>query len=136
RSRPDLSVVLVEPLARRVDWLREVVEDLGLPVTIERGRAEEPGVRARWEGADVVTARAVAPLTRLAGWALPLLRPDGELLALKGERAAAELEEARPVLEKFGVRAAEVVHVGRGKVDPPTTVVRAVAGMAPSKGRS
>jgi 16S rRNA (guanine527-N7)-methyltransferase len=49
---------------------------------------------------------------------------------MKGERAAVELDEARPVLEKFGVRAAEVLHVGRGKVDPPTTVVRAVAGTA------
>ena len=49
-ARPDLSVVLVEPLARRVDWLREVVEDLDLPVTVERGRAEEPGVRRDGRG--------------------------------------------------------------------------------------
>ena len=49
-ARPDLQVVLVEPLARRVEWLREVVEDLGLPVTVERGRAEEPGVRGDGRG--------------------------------------------------------------------------------------
>ena len=64
-ARPDLQIVLVEPLARRVDWLREVIADLGLAVEVERGRAEETVVRRRWEGADVVTARAVAPL---AGW--------------------------------------------------------------------
>lgn len=132
--RTDLSVTLLEPLLRRTVFLQECVDLLGLPnVVVRRARAEEV---AGEYAADIVTARAVAPLTRLAGWALPLLRPDGELLALKGERAAAELEEARLVLEKFGVRAAEVVHVGRGKVDPPTTVVRAVAGTAPSKGRS
>ena len=86
------SVVLVEPLARRVDWLREVIADLGLAVEVERGRAEEPAVRRRWEGADVVTARAVAPLARLAGWCLPLLRPGGLMLAVKGDSAAAEVE--------------------------------------------
>jgi 16S rRNA (guanine527-N7)-methyltransferase len=134
--RPDLSVTLLEPLLRRTVFLQECVDLLALPnVTVRRARAEEV---AGDYAADVVTARAVAPLSRLAGWALPLLRSDGELLALKGERAAAELEEARPVLEKFGVRTAEVVHVGRGKVEPPTTVVRAVAGSVPQppKGRS
>jgi 16S rRNA (guanine527-N7)-methyltransferase len=134
--RSDLSVTLLEPLLRRTVFLQECVDLLELPnVTVRRARAEE--VVGEY-AADVVTARAVAPLERLAGWALPLLRPDGELLALKGERAAAELEEAQPVLEKFGVRAAEVLHVGRGKVDPPTTVVRAVAGSTPRlpKGRS
>jgi 16S rRNA (guanine527-N7)-methyltransferase len=134
--RTDLSVTLLEPLLRRTVFLQECVDLLSLSnVTVRRARAEE--VVGEY-AADVVTARAVAPLERLAGWALPLLRPEGELLALKGERAAAELEEARPVLEKFGVREAEVLHVGRGKVEPPTTVVRAVAGKTPvpPKGRS
>jgi 16S rRNA (guanine527-N7)-methyltransferase len=134
--RSDLSVTLLEPLLRRTVFLQECVDLLGLPnVTVRRARAEEV---AGEYAADVVTARAVARLERLAGWALPLLRPDGELLALKGERAAAELEEAQPVLEKFGVRVAEVLHVGRGKVDPPTTVIRVVAGKTPRppKGRS
>jgi 16S rRNA (guanine527-N7)-methyltransferase len=105
-ARPDLEVVLVEPLARRVDWLTEVVDDLELPVRIERGRAEEPGVRRRWEGADVVTARAVAPLARLAGWALPLLRPAGVLVALKG--ASAQAEVARDIAARF-LRATGIV---------------------------
>src|SRR3569833_1868242 len=132
--RTDLSVTLLEPLLRRTVFLQECGDLLSLShVTVRRARAEEV---AGEYAADVVTARAVAPLERLAGWALPLLRPAGELLALKGARATAELDEARPVLEKFGVREAEVVNVGRGKVDPPTTVVRAVAGTAPSKGRS
>jgi 16S rRNA (guanine527-N7)-methyltransferase len=65
-ARPDLSVVLVEPPARRVDWLREVVEDLGLPVTVERGRPRNWAC-ARDGGADVVTARAVARLRARRG---------------------------------------------------------------------
>ncbi|MFD0855955.1 16S rRNA (guanine(527)-N(7))-methyltransferase RsmG, partial [Actinomadura adrarensis] len=61
--------------------------------------------------------------------------PGGELLALKGERAAAELADAKPVLDRFGVRTAELLHVGRGKVDPPTTLVRVVAERAPRRGK-
>ncbi len=123
--RPDLSITLLEPLLRRTAFLQECVDLLELPnVEVRRARAEE--VIGEYS-ADVVTARAVARLDRLAGWALPLLRPGGELLALKGERASVEIEDAEPVLKEFGVSEAEVLHVGRGKVDPPATVVRAVA---------
>ncbi|GAA1526846.1 16S rRNA (guanine(527)-N(7))-methyltransferase RsmG [Actinomadura kijaniata] len=127
--RPDLTVTLLEPLLRRTTFLNEAVALLELKnVAVRRGRAEEA---AKDYAVDVVTARAVAPLERLARWALPLLRPGGELLAMKGERAAAELEEARPVLDRFGVRTTELLQVGRGKVDPPTTLVRVVAERAP-----
>ena len=124
-ARPDLSITLLEPLLRRTTFLSECVEELELAnVTVRRARAEEV---AGEYAADVVTARAVAPLERLAGWALPLLRPGGELLALKGERAAAELAAAEKVLKGFGVRMAELLQVGQGKVYPPTTLVRVVA---------
>ena len=91
-ARPDLSVVLVEPLQRRAGWLADVVERLQLDgVTVRRARAEELHGELT---AQVVTARAVAPLTRLAGWCLPLVAPGGSLLAMKGGRAASELAEA------------------------------------------
>jgi 16S rRNA (guanine527-N7)-methyltransferase len=129
--RPDLSITLLEPLLRRTNFLTEVVEELELTnVTVRRARAEE--VVGEY-AADVVTARAVAPLERLVGWALPLLRPGGELLALKGDRAAAELEEAAPVLKGFGVRIAELLQVGHGKVDPPATLVRVLAEAPPRR---
>lgn len=124
-TRADLSVTLLEPLLRRTTFLSECVSELDLPnVEVRRARAEE--VVGEY-AADVVTARAVAPLDRLIGWALPLLRPDGQLLALKGERAAEELKEAAPTLRAFGVSTAELLQVGQGKVDPPTTIVRVVA---------
>ncbi len=124
--RPDLRVTLLEPLLRRTAFLDECVGMLGLRnVEVRRARAEEV---AKEFSVDVVTARAVAPLERLAKWALPLLRPGGELLALKGERAQVELDEAEPVLKRFGARSAELLQVGRGMVDPPTTLVRVVAG--------
>jgi len=123
--RPDLRITLLEPLLRRTTFLDECVEMLRLlTVEVRRARAEDV---ANEFSVDVATARAVAPLERLAKWALPLLRPGGELLALKGERAAVELEEARPVLQRFGVRTTELLQVGRGMVEPPTTLVRVVA---------
>ncbi len=121
--RPDVTVVLVEPLLRRTTFLVEAIEALGLAdrVEVRRGRAEEQQLDV-----DVVTARAVAPLDRLAGWTLPLARVGGVLLALKGEGAAAEVEASGPALEKLGGGDAEVLRCGAGVVDPPTTVVRVV----------
>ncbi|MUL41224.1 16S rRNA (guanine(527)-N(7))-methyltransferase RsmG [Streptomonospora sp. PA3] len=120
--RPDLSVTLLEPLLRRTVFLRECIDHLALPnVEVRRGRAEEMRAQIR---ADIVTARAVAPLARLGGWALPLLRKGGSLLALKGEQAESELAEARGDLSAQRPCVADVIRVGRGKVEPATTVVR------------
>lgn len=121
-ARPDLSVTLVDSLQRRTTFLSEVVTELGLAdrVTVERARAEAL-VPARW---DVVTARAVAPLPRLLPWLVPLLRPGGVVLAFKGESAAAEVAEARAVAHRAGLQDGEILTVGAGVVDPPTTLVR------------
>ncbi|MFF7360244.1 16S rRNA (guanine(527)-N(7))-methyltransferase RsmG [Streptomyces sp. NPDC008125] len=128
--RPDLKITLLEPLLRRTNFLQEVVELLGLDhVTVVRGRAEE--VLGKLQPVHVVTARAVAPLDRLAGWGVPLLRPYGEMLALKGDTAEEEINGARAALSKLGVVETEVLHAGTGVVDPTTTVVRVVVGESP-----
>lgn len=128
-QRPDLRVTLIEPLLRRATFLSETVTALGLPnVQVQRARAEE--LRTRRGTVDVVTARAVAALGRLAGWGLPLLRPGGALLALKGSSAAVEVAEQRDEVERYGASAIEVLSLGVGVVDPPTTVVRVWKGSA------
>ncbi|SFD22414.1 16S rRNA (guanine(527)-N(7))-methyltransferase RsmG [Streptomyces aidingensis] len=128
--RPDLEIALLEPLLRRTMFLEQVVELLGLDhVRVVRGRAEE--VLGTFKPVHVVTARAVAPLDRLAGWGVPLLRPFGEMLALKGDTAAEELKSCRAALGKLGVVSASVIHVGTGVVDPPSTVVRVEVGESP-----
>lgn len=129
--RPDLRITLLEPLLRRTRFLQEVTELLGLEqqVTVVRGRAEE--VLGTLAPVHVVTARAVAPLDRLAGWGVPLLRPYGEMLALKGESAEEELRASKAALHKLGVTETEIVQVGADVVDPPATVVRAVVGESP-----
>jgi 16S rRNA (guanine527-N7)-methyltransferase len=129
--RPDVSVTLLEPLLRRTTFLQECVEGLKLDnVEVLRGRAEELAGKRDF---DVASARAVAPLDRLLAWSLPLLREGGQLLAMKGERAAEELDAAAQQLRAYGVRSAELVTVGRGKVDPPATLVRVVAGRSPAR---
>jgi 16S rRNA (guanine527-N7)-methyltransferase len=128
---PDCEVVLLEPMARRVLFLEECVRLLELPnAAVHRGRAEDA---AGHLVGDVVTARAVAPLERLAGLALGLTAPGGLVLAMKGAGAAAEIERARPVLRRLGARDVAVVHPGKGRVSPPPTVVRFTAGSGGSR---
>ncbi len=119
-ARPDLRMVLVEPKSRRIDFLREVCADLGLSACVVRARATSEGLVQLPEGgshddvplADVVTARAVAPIADLARWAKPLLRRNGRLLAIKGSAAQEELDHAAPILTKLGFEGAEVCMVG------------------------
>ncbi len=122
-AKPGLRVVLVDSLLRRTEFLRMVIDELGLDVDVVRGRAEDPDVRRTAGEADAVTSRAVASLDKLARWSLPLLRQDGRLLAIKGERAADEVDEYRRVLTKLGAADARVVECGVGVLSTPTTVV-------------
>ena len=121
-ARPDLSITLIEPLERRVIWLHEVVEDLGLEnVKILRSRAEQAIGQV---DADVVTARAVSALVGLVDITLPILRGTGELLALKGRSAREEIKKAKKKLNRYGARETEILTAGEGLLDEPTTVVR------------
>jgi len=125
---PDVQVVLLEPMERRAVFLAECVSELGLAnVTVHRGRAEDA---AGEFAADVVTARAVAPLDRLSALAVGLVRPGGLVLAIKGAAAAQEVARAAPVLRRLGARDVEVVRVGGTADGPAATVVRFTAGPA------
>jgi 16S rRNA (guanine527-N7)-methyltransferase len=124
-ARPDLRVTLIEPLLRRSEFLREVVAELGVDITVVRGRAEELTVRQRVGEMDAVVSRAVASLDKLAKWSVPLLRPNGRMLAIKGERAEDEIRDHRRVMASFGAGDAKVMRCGADYVDPPVTVVMA-----------
>lgn len=119
--RPDVEVHLVEPMERRTAWLTEVVAALGLSnATVRRARAEE------LHGADVfdvVSARAVAALRKLVPWTAPLIRSGGELVALKGERAADEVADAQKEFRKSGITDVAVREVTVAGTGEPTRVV-------------
>ena len=122
-ARPDVEWVLIEPMERRVTWLTEQVDALGLSnVEIVRGRAED------WRGGstlDAVTARAVSALRTLVPITAPLVRNGGELIFLKGASAANEIEAAEKQLRKFRVTNAHIEVVGEGLLDEPSRVIRA-----------
>ncbi len=129
-ARPDLRIVLIEPLLRRSTFLEEAIDQLDLrdQVTVWRGRGEDAA--GTIAPLDVVTARAVAPLDRLLGWTTPLLRPGGSLALLKGSSAADEVAQAQPTATALGIRDLRVEQVGAGIVDPLTTVVVGQRGAA------
>jgi len=129
-QRPDLQITLIEPLLRRTTFLSEVVEQLSLTnVEVVRGRADGLHHERTF---DVVTSRAVAPLGRLLEWSMPLVSPDGALVAMKGSSITDEVAEARPVLSKLGCAEPEVSVLGEGLLDSTTLAVR-VAWADPSK---
>ena len=129
-ARPELSVTLVEPLLRRTTFLSEVVTDLGLAnVEVVRGRADAlHGSRSF----DAVTSRAVAPLARLLEWSMPLVRPDGALVAMKGSSVGDEIDEAGPVLKRLGCSSPEIIELGTGLLESTTVCLR-VAWADPAK---
>ncbi|NED95469.1 16S rRNA (guanine(527)-N(7))-methyltransferase RsmG [Phytoactinopolyspora alkaliphila] len=119
-SRPDLTMVLIEPMLRRADYLQEVVEDLGLEsVSVVRSRAEHYMAP---EPFDVVTARAVAKLSALAEWSMPLLRPGGTLLALKGQSVHEELRGSEKALRRADAERWSVESAGSDVLNPATVV--------------
>jgi 16S rRNA (guanine527-N7)-methyltransferase len=119
--RPDLALHLVEPMQRRIDWLTEVVATLAVTnVTLHPVRAEE--LRGSLQ-VDAATARAVAPLGTLATWSLPLVRPGGRLVVLKGRQAQAEVATARSQLRRLGVADVRLHEADPLDLGEPTTVV-------------
>lgn len=123
-ARPDLRIDLVEPLLRRNTFLQEVVADLGLEaVRVVRGRAED--VVGQVGGADVVTARAVAPLARLSRWAAPLLRVGGQMIVIKGASAADEVTRDQRAVRQAGFGPVTVDRLGADLLETPTTIITA-----------
>lgn len=119
-AQPNAHFTLIEPMERRSDWLKAQVQELGLTnVVVLRARAEEVG-----EVFDIVTARAVSNLSKLLRLTVDLIREGGELLALKGSKAADEIAEAQKLTRKLKLAGFDLLTVGGEHLSDPTTVVR------------
>jgi 16S rRNA (guanine527-N7)-methyltransferase len=122
-ARPDVSFVLIEPMERRIAWLNEQVDELGLSnVTVVRARAEEAKLSAPL---DQVTARAVSAFRKLLPLTAPLVRDGGELVLMKGAGAQAEVDAATKEMRKYKVHDVVVETLGEGVLDEVTRVIRA-----------
>lgn len=121
-ARPDVQLVLIEPMERRVAWLQEESDRLGLTnVEVVRARAEE----ARVAPLNQITARAVKAFSGLIPMAVPLLAPGGELIFLKGASAQAEIEAAAKPIRRFHLHNVEVITLGEPWGTESTNVIRA-----------
>jgi len=118
--RADVAMDLIEPLLRRSSFLTHTVDDLGITSTVcvRRSRAEDVAQRY-----DVVLSRALAPLDRLIRWCLPLMKPSGRLVAIKGASASDEVARHARLIENSGLRA-EVLTVTSDARIAPTTVIQ------------
>lgn len=122
-ARPDVELVLIEPMERRVEWLKDEAARLGLSnVAVVRARAEEARLPARL---DQVTARAVSSLATLVPVSAPLVRAGGELLFLKGAKVLDEVAAASKQIRKARLSSVEVLELGVGIMPEVTRVFRA-----------
>ena len=118
---PEAHFVLIEPMERRSTWMLEVIQELGLTnVEVRRARAEEV-LDLKF---DIITARAVAALDKLLRLTVPLLKPGGSLIALKGSKAAEEIEAAKKLQKKLGIASFEIQICGEKFLAEPTSVVK------------
>lgn len=123
-ARPDVQFILIEPMERRVAWLTDQVNELGLDnVEVLRARAEDAML---FRALDQVTARAVSALKTLVPLTARLVRPGGELVLMKGAGAEREIEAAQKAIAKAKLSNVEVLELGVGVLSEPTRVVRAV----------
>ena len=128
-ARPDVTVVLVEPLERRTTFLYEAVEALEIDgrVSVVRARAEDVAARPEVfhvKPADVVVSRALAPLDRLAEWCVPLAAVGGKVMAIKGASAGDEITAHAPAISRLGGGAPALRRYGMDA--EPTTVVEII----------
>jgi 16S rRNA (guanine527-N7)-methyltransferase len=122
-ARPDVSFVLIEPMERRIAWLNEQVDELGLSnVEVVRARAEDTKLTSPL---DQVTARAVSAFRKLIPLTAPLVRSGGELVLMKGAGAAAEIEAASKEIKRYRLSNVEVITLGEGVLNEVTRVIRA-----------
>ncbi|WP_260848114.1 16S rRNA (guanine(527)-N(7))-methyltransferase RsmG [Brevibacterium aurantiacum] len=122
--RPEAQVVLIEPMERRVEWLKMVVDDLQLDnVRIVRARVEE---LVDEEMFTVVTSRAVKAMTTLIEWTHEVMGPDGRILALKGASVEAELAKTKKLLKRCRLSQPKIHIVDGGILEVPSRVVEIV----------
>ena len=106
-AEPTAKLTLLDSLQKRMNWLREVLPELGVRAEVVSARAEEYAAGHR-EQYDLAVSRAVARLNILCELCLPYVKVGGKFLALKGAMTHEEVEQARKAIEVLGGRVAEI----------------------------
>ncbi|NLK08521.1 MAG: 16S rRNA (guanine(527)-N(7))-methyltransferase RsmG [Firmicutes bacterium] len=110
-ARPNMQITLIDSLQKRIEFLKNVIDSLGLEgINCFHGRAEEIGQnRTHREQYDAAVARAVAPLVLLAEYLLPLVRVGGTMVAMKGPGGRDEVPEAADAVEMLGGELSRII---------------------------
>ena len=107
-AEPTAKVTLLDSLQKRMNWLSEILPELGVEATVVAARAEEY-VASHREQYDIATSRAVARLNILCELCLPYVKVGGRFLALKGAMTREEVDEAKKAIATLGGRVAEIL---------------------------
>lgn len=105
---PEMKLTLLDSLGKRMDWLRQVLPDLGVEAQVVTARAEEYAKEHR-EQFDICVSRAVARLNILAELCLPLVKVGGKFVCMKGAQTQQEVDEAAKAVAALGGKPAEVI---------------------------
>lgn len=104
-ARPDIKLTLLDSLNKRLVFLNEVLRALGLHAETVHARAEEAGITSNYrEKYDIAVSRAVAPLNVLCEYCLPLIKPGGKFLSMKGPQAQEEIEASKNAINALSGR--------------------------------
>lgn len=107
---PDLEIILLDSLNKRVNFLNDVIDNLGLiNITAIHGRAEEYGKKEGYrEGFDICVSRAVAKLSTLAEYCIPYVKVKGSFISYKAGNVLNELEESKKAIGVFGGKVEQI----------------------------
>lgn len=107
--RPDIELTLLDSLNKRLKFLTELCQRLGITCEIVHSRAEDGGALEIYhEKFDMAVSRAVAAMEKLSGYCLPFVKKGGKLVALKGPALSEELEKGKAEIEKNGGKVSKV----------------------------
>ncbi|MCR4615007.1 MAG: 16S rRNA (guanine(527)-N(7))-methyltransferase RsmG [Clostridiales bacterium] len=108
-ARPEIKLSLLDSTRKKLDFINETAQAMGLSPEIIHLRAEEAGKKPEYrEKFDVVTARAVSNLRDLSEYCLPFVRVGGVFAAMKGAGAGEEIAEAKTAIKLLGGKISEI----------------------------
>ncbi len=125
-GEPSIKLTLLDSLQKRVNWLRETMQDMGVEAECVAARAEEYGQREQF---DIATSRAVARLNILAELCMPFVKVGGYFLAMKAAAAEEELTEAKRAITTLG---GKLERIAEYEIDGATRRVLVVRKVKPT----
>lgn len=133
-ANPQLDVTFVDSVNKKLSFIKDALNNAGLLARVVNSRAEELGRNADFrESFDYVTARAVAPLRVLAEYCLPLVKPDGLFVSMKGSNGLQELADAENAIKTLGGEVAKADEYTLPNGDPRSIIIVRKISQTPTK---